>query len=188
MNAVCRRIHISGAFGSGKTALGASVARELHAKHLDVDDFVWVDSDPPFVERRSPEERSDMFRAAISGVERWVLSGSLLRWGDELTPLFDLVVFLHVPAEVRIARLVARERQRYGTEIGPGGRLHDSFKTFLTGAQGYETGAHTVETLANARAWLARLRCPVLEISGVPTLAESTARVVAACGGSGAPG
>ena len=188
MTADCKRIHICGAFGSGKTALGASVARELQAKHLDVDDFVWVDSDPPFVERRAPGERSEMFRAAIEGVERWVLSGTLLRWGDELTALFDLVVFLYVPAEVRLARLIARERQRYGSNIDPGGRQHESFKTFMAGAHGYDNGEHPVETLANARAWLARLSCPVVEISGVPTLAESTARVVAACRISGAPG
>jgi len=83
------------------------VAQKLDAKHLDVDDFLWAPTEPPFIQRREPLQYSALFTSAIAGGESWVLSGSLLRWGDELMPLFDLVVFLHIPPEVRIARLMA---------------------------------------------------------------------------------
>jgi hypothetical protein len=34
-----------------------------------------------------------------------VVSGSLCGWGDGVIPLFELVVFLWVPQEVRMVRL-----------------------------------------------------------------------------------
>jgi adenylate kinase family enzyme len=180
MNSRFRRIHITGASGSGTTTLGAAVAEALDVKHLDADDFAWVATEPPFLHRREPPERTAMFMAAIAGVERWVLSGSLLRWGDELTPLFDLVVFLHIPQHVRLARLMARERARYGAKIDPGGSLYESNQAFMAGARGYESGEYPVQNLVNARAWLARLTCPVLEIEGDIPLTRSVAAVLAA--------
>jgi hypothetical protein len=42
--------------------------------------------------------------------QRWVLSGPIAGWGDALIPSFDLVVFLHVPTVVRLARLQRSER------------------------------------------------------------------------------
>jgi adenylate kinase family enzyme len=175
-----RHIHITGAAGSGTTTLGAAVAREIDAKHLDADDFLWALTEPPFTQRREPLERSAMFDAAIAGVERWVLSGSLLRWGDELMPLFDLVVFLYIPQATRIARLSARERQRYGAKIDPGGSQYESNQVFMALARGYESGESPVNNLANARAWLARLTCPVIEIEGAVALHDNVATVLRA--------
>ena len=180
MNPRFRRIHITGASGTGTTTLGAAVAEALDARHLDADDFAWAPTEPPFVQRRTPPERWALFTAAIAGVERWVLSGSLLRWDDEVMALFDLVVFLHIPQAVRIARLSARERERYGAKIDPGGSQYESNQFFMAAAQGYETGQYPVQNLVNARAWLGRLTCPVIEIEGVVPLHESVASVLAA--------
>lgn len=50
-----------------------------------------------------------------------MLSGPLCGRGDPLIPEFDLVVFLVVPTEGRLARLRAREAARYGhAAIAPG--------------------------------------------------------------------
>jgi hypothetical protein len=156
------------------------VARKIGAKHLDADDFSWVSTEPPFIQRREPLERSEMFARAIRGVDRWVLSGSVLRWGDELIPMFDLVVFLHIPPDVRIARLEARERARYGSKIDPGGSQYESNLAFMAGARGYESGEYPVQNLFNARAWLGRLTCPVVEIEGAVPLEQSVMAVLAA--------
>jgi hypothetical protein len=122
-----------------------------------------------------------MFTAAIAGVERWVLSGSLLRWDDEVMGLLDLVVFLRIPQAARIERLLKRERQRYGAKIDPGGSQYESNRYFMAAAEGYETGEYPVQNLPNARAWLSRLPCPVIEIEGVVSLDEAVAAVLRAC-------
>ena len=66
-------------------------------------------------------ERLDRLAQALAGAPRWVLSGSLTGWGDPLIPTFDLVVFLYVTPETRLARLLERERRRFGADIEPGG-------------------------------------------------------------------
>jgi adenylate kinase family enzyme len=180
MNPRYRRIHITGASGSGTTTLGAAVAEALGVPHLDADDFAWIATDPPFMQRRESKDRVAMFADSIRDVEGWVLSGSLLRWEEDLGPLFDLVVFLRLPQSARIARLLERERRRYGANIDPGGSQYESNQAFMAAAQGYETGAYPVQNLANARAWLARLPCPVIEIEGDVPLQESLGRVLAA--------
>jgi hypothetical protein len=71
---------------------------------------------------------------ALRGSDSSVLSGSLYGWGDPFISLFELIVSLVVPVEVRLARLRAREIMRHGHEaIAVGGRLHKTHVEFLTG-------------------------------------------------------
>lgn len=172
------RVHITGAAGSGTTTLGLALAERLGLRHIESDDIAWFATDPPFQQRRGPAERAAAFEAATAGVARWVLSGAILRWLDAPRIAFDLVVFLHVPEAIRLARLAARERARFGAAIDPGGGYYDSHQVFMTQARGYESGETPVNNLAGARAWLARQPCPVLEIEGAAPLAESLETVL----------
>ena len=135
------RIHIVGASGSGTTSLAAELAGRYGHRHLDTDDFYWRRTDPPFREKRPPEERLASLRTTFQEAKRWVLSGSLCGWGDPLIPEFEVVVFLVVPTPVRLARLRAREIERYGRQaIAPGGALHEAHVEFLEWAGRYDTG------------------------------------------------
>lgn len=70
-----------------------------------------------------------------------MLSDSLSGWGDIFIPRFDLVIFCAVPSDVRLARLRARERERYGDEvIAPGGALRAKHEAFIAWASSYEDG------------------------------------------------
>lgn len=52
-----RRIHITGASGSGCTTLGRALAERLGSVHLDTDTYFWLPSDPPFQTIREGGER-----------------------------------------------------------------------------------------------------------------------------------
>jgi len=159
------RIHIVGASGSGTTSLAAELATRYGHRHLDTDDFFWLRTDPPYREQRPREERLASLRAALHEAERWALSGSLCGWGDPLIPEFELVVFLFVPAPVRLARLRAREVGRYGQHaIAPGGALHGAHVEFLEWAGRYDTGGPEMRSRAMHEAWLAALPCPVVRL------------------------
>lgn len=173
-------IHIVGASSSGTTTLGSALAARLGGAHLDTDSFFWEATDPPFTTKRPEAERVALMEAAVERASSWVISGSLIGWGDVFVPRFDLVAFLHVPHEVRMARLRARERERYGAEIEPGGTMHAQHLEFLAWAEAYETPGFPGRSLERHRAWLATLPCRVIEISGTPSLEESVARVLAA--------
>ena len=89
---------------------------------------------------------------------------------DEL-PLFDLVVFLWVPADIRLARLRARERARYGDAVVIGGPLHDRSEAFVAWAAGYDEGLDVPERCRRLHeTWLAALPCPVLRIEGAASV------------------
>jgi adenylate kinase family enzyme len=159
------RIHILGASGSGTTTLGAALAQQLGALFLDADNFYWQPTSPPFREKRPPAERLWLIEREIDGRANWVLSGSLCNWGDPLVERFTLVVFLYLDPAIRRQRLLARERQRYGSAIDPGGPLHDAHCEFLAWAASYETAAAPTRSLHLHRTWLSQLKCPVLDLN-----------------------
>ena len=172
-------IHIVGASGSGTTTLARALAGELVARHLDTDAYFWLPTTPPFTTKRPVDERLEMLGADLDAQPRWVLSGSLLSWGLPLAPRFDLVVFLFVAPEVRMARTLAREVERYGDDILPGGPMHSQHLEFLDWSRTYDHPAATGRSLATHRAWLATLTCPVLEIAGTQPVEETVSRVLA---------
>jgi adenylate kinase family enzyme len=169
-----RRIHVMGASGSGVTTLGRALAQRLAVAHLDTDDFYWLPSDPPYQHKREIPARLQLLRAALSRARgRWVLSGSLDGWGDPLVPLFDLVVFLLVPTDVRVRRLRERELVRYGQEaLAPGGLLHEQHHAFLQWAAAYDDATQEGRSRPRHEAWLAGLPCPVLRVEGALSVEE----------------
>ncbi len=175
-----RHIHIVGASGSGTTTLAVALADRIGAPHLDTDSFFWLPTDPPFRDKRLVEERLALMRAAFAeSGGRWVLSGSLLTWGIGFASDFDLVVFLYVPPEVRMARTLARERERYGDKILPGGEMHESHLAFLDWSRSYDLPEGPGRSLTNHKAWLATLTCPVLEVAVAQSARETLETVLA---------
>jgi adenylate kinase family enzyme len=175
-------IHILGASGSGTTTLGRALAGRLGWAHLDTDDFYWARTDPPYTTPRAVPDRVALLRQATDAAERWTLSGSMMVWGDAFLPEIDLVVFLYTPPDVRLARVLARERDRYGADIAPGGRLHAHHLEFMQWVRGYDRDDFPGRSLRRHRAWLARLPCPVLELDGTRSVGEGVASVLAALG------
>lgn len=177
------RIHIVGASGSGTTTLGAALAQELGVKHFDVDDYYWLPTDPPFSTKRSPEERVRLIQADVEGLYGWVLSGSLVSWGGALVPLFDLVVFLQIPNDVRLERLRARELARYGADaLTPGSPHYEQSKAFLEWASAYHAGDFRGRSLPVHLEWLDSLACPVIRLVGNLTTEERVTAVLEASG------
>jgi adenylate kinase family enzyme len=175
---VSTRIHITGASGSGVTTLGAALARRLQCPQLDVDHFYWALTEPPFVEKRPVAERLALLGEPLRD-DKWVLSGSLVGWGDPLIPLFDLIVFLRAPAEVRMARLRAREKARYGDAIEPGGRMYETSQAFLRWASRYDEPHFEGRSLAVHERWLDRLKVPVVRLDGTKPTTEQVKAVMA---------
>jgi hypothetical protein len=113
----------------------------------------------------------------------WVLSGSLDGWGDPLTPLFDLVVFVFAPPGVRLQRLRDREAWRFGADaIAAGGWRHREAEEFFEWASRYDDDARVGRSLKRHEAWLAGLPCPVVRIDGTRATRELVAQVLAAIG------
>ena len=176
------RVHITGASGTGTTTLGRYLAQQIKALHMDTDAFFWLPTDPPFSAKRPVQDRVQMLDVELARSASWVLSGSLVGWGDVFIPHFDLVAFLYVPPDVRMARLLERERAQYGDELEKAGSSAEIHAAFMRWARSYDDPTFSGRSLHGHKAWLARLQCPVVEVEGTPTVEESTARIMTVLG------
>lgn len=109
-----------------------------------------------------------MIMEDLHAAERVIVSGSVVRWGAELEDAFDLIVYLHLPAELRLQRLRDREMQRYG-RIDP---------EFIAWAASYDDGDLTVRSRLLLDQWLAARKVPVLRL-GDMTVEARVAAVLA---------
>ena len=101
-----------------------------------------------------------------------IVGGSIINWGDEWRTKFDLIVFLYIPKEIRIARLINRELERYGDKIHTDAALSKIHQDFITWASGYDDNTTNGRNLAAHETWLNKLSCPVLKITGDTTVNE----------------
>lgn len=174
-----RRIHVFGASGSGTTTLGKALGNKLNMPHLEADDFYWKPTPIPFSEKHPKEVRIQRIEEHINGHQNWVLSGgSLYTWGEPLIPKFTLVIFLHLPAEIRLARLRKRELERYGSLLESDPVIQKKSCDFLKWAANYDTAEDSSRTLGIHKNWIAQLHCPVLELDSQETVESLVEKVL----------
>ncbi|ARM90231.1 kinase-related protein [Rhizobium sp. CIAT894] len=171
-------IHVMGASGSGTTSLGLALAEKLDIAHLDTDDFFWLPTEPPYTTARDADERIRLLLETAARHDGWVLSGSALKWGGPLEPFYDLIVFLRIEPELRMARIRAREVARYGERIGPGGDMEVKSREFMEWAASYDTAGPERRSLAAHEQWLETQTGPVLRLDSSREIDDLTAGVL----------
>ena len=73
-----------------------------------------VPSNPPFQHKREPALRLSLLLADLDNATSSVLSGSVVHWGPEIEESVSAIIFLTLPAPLRVARLREREIARFG--------------------------------------------------------------------------
>ena len=165
-----KRILITGASGAGTTTLGQALADEFGCAFFDADDYYWLPSHPPFQHKRDRALRLKLLLADLAHVASAVLSGSVVNWGPEIEESFSVIIFLALPASIRVERLRERELARSG-QADP---------NFLEWAAQYDEGSMAGRSLARHERWLAQRSCPVIRLDGDLSVAERVARSLAA--------
>jgi len=169
------RLHILGASGSGTTTLGHALAARWAVPHADADDYFWMPTTPPFLQKRDEMQRVALMREIFVSRPAWVLSGSMLGWGESVVAECDAIVFLTLDPTERLRRLEAREviRRR--------GQPHDdeAWRVFRRWAEGYDDPAFDGRSRVEHGRWLAAIGKPVLRLDSRSTVTEM---VDAVCG------
>ena len=171
------RIYIAGASCAGVTTLGQNVANLLGVRQVDVDDYFWMPTNPPFTTKRPPNERVSLIQKTF-GDDHWVLTGSCMVWGETLIANVDLIVFVVTPTSVRLERLAAREKERFGDRIAPGGDMHEIHVAFREWASQYDNPNFSGRNRAWHEAWLSEQTAPVLRIDGVNSTEKMAVDVI----------
>ena len=175
-------IIVFGAPGAGDTTLGKELARRLGVPHFDLDDYHWRwDTEIPYAIFRSREERTVHLMHDISICTRFVMSGSMWSIRKAFEPMFEMAVFLTVPAEIRAERLRSREFARWGCRVLPGGDMfeaNEAHRNYTALARRYETDEPLQCCLKQHEQWAAELPCPVLRADGTKAIAENAEWIV----------
>jgi uridine kinase len=159
-----------GASGTGTTTLGRALGNDLSLRVFDADDYYWLPSTPPFQRKQDPTIRLAKLRQDLEFSSPAIVSGSILNWGLELEDSLSLIVFLTVPADVRIERLKMREMRKYGR----------ADPEFLAWAAQYEEGKMSGRSREKHEQWLSQRTCPVVRIEGDTSTVDRVRRVRAA--------
>lgn len=173
------RVYITGASCAGVTTLGRTLACLLGIKYLDIDDFFWLPTDLPYTIIRPPEERINLIAQELTGA-RWILSGSLDHWGEVLLTEADMIVFVVTPTPVRMERLAAREKARYGDRILPGGDMYETHLSFRQWASQYDVNGFSGRNRARHEAWLLQQTIPVIRLDGTKACEDLAAQIIPA--------
>ena len=174
------RILVTGAAGSGTTTLGRALAATLGCLHEDTDAYYWMPTDPPYTTMRPPEERIALLLPKLKAERDWVLSGSPIEWGAALEPLYELIVFLRLDHDLRMARLRRREAADFGPRIVPGGDMARINAEFLDWASSYDEAGPERRSLVQHERWLAAQKCPVLRLDSAAPVDALRAAALAA--------
>lgn len=159
-------IHIYGASGSGTTTLAKYISEKLDYAFMDTDDYFWKPTNPPYKEKRDISERLELMKKDIVKSDKVIISGSLVDWGDELVPLFTLVIRLHTATDIRIERLKKREYEHFGSRIEIGGDMYDDHQEFLAWAAAYDRGDTNMRSKAKHDEWQKILQCKQIILDG----------------------
>jgi adenylate kinase family enzyme len=152
----------------------------LAAPHHDTDDYYWHPTAPPYRDKRDVADRLRLMREIFLDRPDWVLSGSLDDWGGPIVPLFDLVVFVRVPTEVRLQRLRDREARRFGhAATSPGGWRHKETEEFIEWASHYDGGTAEGRNLPRHLKWLDTLTSRVLHVDGTRPIPDLVDEIIA---------
>lgn len=162
------------------TTLGRALATRLGAVHIDTDDHYWVATEPPYQQKRDVPDRLGGMAAEQARTGKWVVSGMLERWAEGVARDAELIVFLEAPTELRLERLRARERARFGDSLLPGGAMHETHRAFIDWAAQYEIGTQPGRSRRRQERWLAGLDIPVLRLDAARAVDDLVAAVLVA--------
>lgn len=151
------RILIMGAAGAGSSTLGKVLAQKHQWPHFDSDEYYWLPTDPPFTDKRQPEERIQILSNDLNKYNNWVVSGVLCNWGNFIIPLLTHVIFLYADWPTRLKRIKQRETHQFGKRILKGGDMYEHHEAFVEWASQYDSNQPVSRTKNKHLDWLAAL-------------------------------
>ncbi len=160
------KILVIGASGSGTSTIGRLLAQHLNIAHRESDEYFWKKTFLPFTEWHTDDEIAYLLKSDVLTLPDWVMSGDPSGWGDSIIPELTLVVFLWVPINIRVERILKRDREKYGDRVLEGGDMYENHQSFVEWTQLYDKGGVTGRTKQKQEDWMSQLNCPKIRLEG----------------------
>ncbi|WP_281813208.1 AAA family ATPase [Vallitalea longa] len=158
-------IIVFGLNGSGKSTLGKELASALGYKHMDIEDYVFLKSDIPYMKQLTREEYLSLMLKDIRKHDNFVLSAVKGNFGEEISSLYKLGVFIEVPYDIRVKRVEQRSIDKFGDRIKKNGDMYESEKRFFEFVKSRD--------IESVKHWSETLNCPVIQVDGTKDIWEN---------------
>jgi uridine kinase len=162
-------IIVFGANGTGKTTLARELARVLNFKHVDIEGYAFERSETPYSVQRSSEDCISLMLADIEKYNSFVISAVTGDFGEELSQMYDLAVFITAPAEIRIQRVEQREYEKHGKRILEDGDMYEQHLKFVDFV--------ATRSLSPIEQWAETLACPIIRVDGTEDYRSTAASI-----------
>ncbi|MCL2407504.1 MAG: AAA family ATPase, partial [Defluviitaleaceae bacterium] len=156
--------------GSGKTTTGRELARILGFKHIDIEDYAFLESEIPYSKPRPREEVVQLLQADITEYREFVFSTVMGNWGDIMPGYYKLAVRINAPYELRMKRIKQRSLDKYGERVLTGGDMYEQERGFFEFVK--------TRPISKIDEWEKTLTCPIIEIDGTESLRANVDYIV----------
>lgn len=162
-------ILICGLNGAGKSTLGKALAEKLQFHFIDNEDLYFPKTDSSYIYAysRNREEVEKLLLDEIKVHEKFVFTSVIGDYREEIRFMFQFIILISLPRDIRIQRVKNRSFQKFGSRILPGGDLYEHEEQFLDFVKARP------ENLAEE--WVKSMDCPVIRIDGTKTVEENVA-------------
>lgn len=165
-------ILICGLNGCGKSTLGKVFSEKLGFRFIDNENLFFSRNyaNEPYTNPRSREEVYRLLMNEVSEYPDFVFAAVKGDYGKEIISMYNYVVVIEVPKEIRLRRVRNRSFQKFGNRMLVGGDLHKQEEDFF----------QLVESRKDdyVESWLHMLKCPIIRVDGTKSVDENIERII----------
>ena len=167
-------IQICGLNGCGKSTLGRALAKRIGFHFIDNEDlyFSRANANEPYM---NPKSRTDVERLLMEEVRKhpdFVFAAVKGDYGKEIIPMYNYVVVLEVPKEIRSQRVRNRSFQKFGSRMFIGGDLYKQEEAFFQMVDSRQD-----DYIEN---WLQKVMCPIIKVDGTKPTEDNVNYIIRA--------
>lgn len=165
-------IQICGLNGCGKSTLGRALAEKIGFHFIDNENLYFNRSqtNEPYTNPRSEEEVARLLMQEVSEHPNFVFAAVRGNYGKEIIPMYNYVVVIEVPKEIRSQRVRNRSFQKFGSRMRMGGDLYEQEEAFFRMTESRQEDY--------AENWLQLVKCPIIRVDGTKPIHENVEHIV----------
>lgn len=165
-------IHICGLNGCGKSTLGRALAEKIGFHFIDNEHlyFSHSNTNKSYANPKSRQEVEKLLMAEVNEHPNFVFAAVKGDYGKEIIPLYNYVIMLEVPKNIRLQRVKNRSFQKFGNRMLPGGDLHNQEESFFNMVK-----ARPDDYIES---FLQTVKCPIIRIDGTKPIEKNIEHII----------
>lgn len=165
-------IQICGLNGCGKSTLGKALAEKISFHFIDNENlyFSRTSTGEPY---KNPKSRADVEKLLVEEVGRYpnfVFAAVKGDYGKDMIPIYDYIVVMEVPKNIRSERVRNRSFQKFGERMLKGGDLYNQEEAFFKMVDSREN-----DFVEN---WLQTVNCPIIRVDGTKPIEDNVEYII----------